>query len=267
MKPPPSPPLSKTAQAKPPKVPDAASHGSAGGWKSFLTQKKWKSLSWLNLRQLFAQEDTAEEVIADEADAIARQRRLITLISVQGLAIGILAGIMILGAPIMRPIYKYKTVSPNNPDSSEHFATDLVPLFNPNLTNQAVLSWAATSVTEIMTLGFGDFDHQLIVQRKRFTAQGWESFLKALVKQKIRDAFKTQQLILTTVPSDTPVIVAQGEDQDDGYKWVVELPVIMTFATNNNVTRKSRSIVRLTVVRVPGQDNVGGIAIKTWEVG
>ena len=261
-----SPPPVKSAATGAPKAPDGPSPDKAGGWKALLANKKRWFLPLQSLRQLLAQEDSAEDVVADEADAVARHRRLIALISAQALAIGILSGIMILGAPVMRPVYKYKTVAQDNANSLEQFSADLVPLFNPNLTNRAVLSWAATSVTEVMTLGFGDFDRQLIAQRKRFTAQGWESFLKALIEQKIRNAFKEQQLILTTVPSDVPVIVAQGEDPEDGYKWVVELPVIMTFATNNNVTKKSRTIVRLTIVRVPGQDSVGGIAIKSWEV-
>jgi hypothetical protein len=36
------------------------------------------------------------------------------------------------------------------------------------------------------------------------------------------------------VPSKTPVIVTQGPFVEHGYKWVVEVPVIMTFVTNNN---------------------------------
>jgi len=209
-----------------------------------------------------AQDNTilADEVIADEADSFSRHRRLVTLIWWQAVAIAALMAILVVGAPVMRPSYSFFARRPDDKTKQ------LVPLNEPNLTNQAVLSWTATSITEIMTLGFGDFDRQLLSQRMRFTDEGWESFLMALYKQGIRDAFKKQQLVLTTVPSDSPVIVAQGEDIDGKYFWQVELPIIMTYMTNNNMTQKSRAIIQLTIVRVPSSVNIGGIAIKAWKL-
>lgn len=169
-------------------------------------------------------------------------------------------------APLLRPTYQYIALS----DKKE--TKPLFSLLEPNQTDQAVLSWAATSITEIMTFGFGDFDQRILAQRVRFTPIGWKSFLEALIQQQISEKFKTQQLVLTTIPTDSPVIISKGVVEDDeyvgeeqAYQWIVEMPVIMTYTTNNSVSSASRGIVRLTIVRVSGKQNPTGIGIKTWQ--
>jgi intracellular multiplication protein IcmL len=162
--------------------------------------------------------------------------------------------------PFAAPTYIYFA---KNPDGE---TTRLIGMPMPNMTNRAVLSWATTSITEIMTMGFGDMDVKLPQQRVRFTARGWKAYVKSFIKQKIGETFKQSQLVLTTVPSDTPVIIWQGVNADNVYQWVVQIPVIMTYATNNNVTKKVSSIVGLTIVRVPADESAAGIAIQEWEM-
>jgi hypothetical protein len=222
-----------------------------------------KRKSWLEkfpFLSLFYDDATTEDFLEDHIDFLARYQRLARLITAQSVAIGILTALMIFGAPVLRPVNKYSAITPGRAKQ------ELVSLFTPNLTSQAILSWAATSVTEVMTIGFGDFDERVRFQRKRFTNRGWQSFQKAIMDQKLREAFKSRQLILTTVPSNTPVIVAQGADIENGYIWIVEMPIILTFVTNNNVSKKSRAIARLAIVRVPSTENVRGIAINSWNL-
>jgi intracellular multiplication protein IcmL len=160
--------------------------------------------------------------------------------------------------PFAQPINLYYAKSPDK------ILTKMVGLDMPNLTNRAVLAWATTSITEVMTFGFGDMDVRLPKQKTRFTKDGWDSFVKAFVNEKIGQKFKQSQLVLTTAPADTPVIVAQGLNMDNVYQWIVQMPVILTYATNNNVTTKNRNIVTLTLIRVPSEDSVDGIGIDNW---
>ena len=74
--------------------------------------------------------------------------------------------------------------------------------------------------------------------------------MHAFLGAQIGDIFKKNQLVLTTVPRDTPVIVEQGENDDHIYEWTVQMPIIMTYATNNNLTRQEKSIITLTIVRL-----------------
>jgi Type-IV b secretion system, inner-membrane complex component len=113
-----------------------------------------------------------------------------------------------------------------------------------------------------MTIGFGDIGPQLRSQNMRFTADGWKSFVEAFQKQQIGELFKGHQIVMTTVPSDTAVILAQGPNKKGIYEWAVQVPVIMTYETNNNRTDHRNAIVTLTIVRVSPDQSPSGIAIK-----
>ena len=117
-----------------------------------------------------------------------------------------------------------------------------------------------------MTMGFGDIDILMPKLRNRFTNKGWEAYVKSFQAMQIRESFKQNQLVLTTVPSNSPVIVEQGTNVEQVYQWSVQMPIIMTYSTNNNVTKKQRSTVTLTIVRVPTEDNPSGIAIRNWDI-
>jgi len=203
----------------------------------------------------------------------------------------LILGLVILNvvlAPVLRPTYRYIAVVSEREERSlallssqtaaaasqahEKKTRPLIALFEPNQTDLSVLSWAATGITEIMTLGFGDIDQRIMAQKNRFTEDGWKSFLKALRAQKVREGFKMGQLVLTTVPTDMPVIVSKGPEVESeydgedmgGYQWIVEMPVIMTYSTNNNVSSAQRGVIRLTIVKVSQKKNKAGIGIKSW---
>jgi len=201
-----------------------------------------------------------KEQPADDASALAQFARLKKLVTLQTIVIGVLALALMLIVPLAQPVYLYYAM---NPDKQ---VMQMVALDMPNMTDRAVLSWATTSITEIMTMGFGDIDVKLPKQKWRFTPKGWKAYDKAFVNQKIGETFRQNQLVLTTVPSNTPVILAQGVNPDQIYQWVVQMPVIMTYATNNNITKQQRGIVTLFIIRVPAEESPSGIAIERWSM-
>ncbi len=211
-------------------------------------------------RHFFSLDPVTIDYVADERAAHARYVRLVRIVTFETITLAVLGGFLIVGTPFFRPVYQYYALNP------QHEVMQLVALTVPNMTNRAILSWATTTTTEIMTIGFGDFESKLAAQEPRFTPEGWESFKKAFIRQKIGETFKKNQLVLTTVPSDTPVIVAQGVNEQQAYEWIVQMPVIMTFATNNNVTQREKAIINLTIVRVPAEYNPSGIGIAAWSL-
>ena len=120
--------------------------------------------------------------------------RLLRLITIEAVVIAALSGLLIVALPFTQPIFQYYALNPKQE------VMRLVPLTMPNMTNQAVLSWATTSVTEIMTIGFGDFEQRLTAQKPRFTPEGWDAFVDAFVRQKIGESFKKNQLVLDHGP-------------------------------------------------------------------
>lgn len=198
--------------------------------------------------------------ILNDTAELARVARIKTLIIRQNWIIAGLALVFAVALPLTLPAYSYFARTPDNR------VRQMVGLDMPNMTNRAVLSWVTTSVTEIMTMGFGDMDVKLPKEKVRFTTHGWDIYTDAFVRQKIGETFKQNQLVLTTAPSNVPVITAQGVNPDGAYQWNVQMPVIMTYATNNNVTDQKRALVSLSITRVPISQSPAGIAIQNWDL-
>lgn len=197
----------------------------------------------------------------DEDVEKAKLKKILRLVQMQALVIVGMGAFFVMGSPFFETVFQYYAL-----DSSQHIMR-LVALNKPNMTNQAILSWATNSITEIMTFGFGDYIPHLRSQQKRFTPDGWKGFVTAFDKVQLGQTFKERQLVLTTVPSDTAVILSQGPTPDHVYEWKVQMPVVMTYATNDNVTHRDHAIIELTISRVDPNDNPSGIAIKNWTVG
>ena len=190
--------------------------------------------------------------------AMAAFEKIQKRIKLQTWIIAGLVGALCITLPFAQPVYLFYAMNPQKQ------VLRMVGLDMANMTNRAVLAWATTSITEIMTMGFGDIDVRLPQQKIRFTPEGWKSYSKAFVELEIGETFKQHQLVLTTAPSNTPVIVGQGVNADNVYEWMVQMPVVMTYATNNNVTSKKNSIITLEIVRVPSERQSAGIAIQSW---
>jgi hypothetical protein len=205
--------------------------------------------------------DTAylpDRVPNPQAD-LQRRHNMLWLIRWQAWAVLGLFVLLLLATPFLKPAYRYYSLSPDDKITAELISLDV-----PNLTDQAITSWAANSITEIMTFGFGDIEQKLDRQLWRFTEDGRWSFIKAIDKENLLEEFRAKQLVLTTVPIDAAVITAQGLNEAKEQYWIVQLPVVMTYVTNNNVSRREKPIIELTIIRVPTWRNPQGIAIKTW---
>jgi hypothetical protein len=69
---------------------------------------------------------------------------------------------------------------------------------------------------------------------------------------------------MTTVPSDTPVVLSQGVNDDGVFQWKVEVPIISTYAANNDVYKPELGTIQMVIVRVPYDQSPSGIAIDIW---
>ncbi len=222
----------------------------------------WSLLDFVSSGRFFTEDVLPEEIQADESAFLVKRHRLLKLIRRQTYVIAALVLLVLMVMPYLRPYYTYWARS----SGASAKNVQLLPMDEPNMTDKAVLSWVEASITEIMTFGFGDFDRRILSQKHRFTSVGWESFLESIRQQDLRSNFKLRQLVLTTAPADAPVIVSKGLDEDLDYVWTIEMPIVMTYTTNNNVRSERRTIVSIKVSRVPSTDSVRGIGIKMWRM-
>lgn len=177
----------------------------------------------------------------------------------EGLAVVIL--IVVLG-------FFIATTKPQNiyfATTSDGRLVRMVPLGQPNLSNAALLSWVAKAATETMTFGFHDYRIRLQEASTYFTRRGWESFTKALQDSSVIDAVENRKQVLSAVPGSAPVVVQEGVVNGQ-YRWVVEMPLIVTYKSGSS-SRPDSMMVRLTIVRVPTLDNPNGVGIEQWTTG
>lgn len=138
----------------------------------------------------------------------------------------------------------------------------MVAMLTPNVTNEALMSWAMLAATDVMTFGFHDIDEMFSKSRTYFTDEGWRSFGEAFGKSLFLKNVLSSQQIVTAVPRGTPKVVHIGLYKGE-YQWVLDVPMLMTIRAGPKA-RQERTNVRMFIVRMPTQNNPMGIGINTW---
>ena len=256
----PLPPALEKLLALVPKAKAGATSTETAPKKDLVGSKSESQLTAL-LKQLGVVDIITVDAIADEAAELAARTKLIRKLTIQALAIAVLALATLFLMPFFEDRYFYYTIT-----AEQKVSEEMRPLNMPLWRDETIKTWAATSVTEILTLGFGDFEQKLVMQKSRFTSDGWNDFLHKFFEVKFGDTLRHNQLVITTVPEKTPEIVDQHTDPDHVYEWVVRVPVLMTYATNNLVTRTVHTSVTVTIIRTPYDGTASnGIGIDVWQ--
>jgi len=138
----------------------------------------------------------------------------------------------------------------------------MAPLDEPNMNDAAIVSWAARAASDIMTFGFHDYQKRLQESSTYFTRRGWQSFTEALDRSRVMEGVQKTQQVVTAAPKSAPVIVQQGLI-DGIYRWIVELPLIVTY--QSGTAQQSDTLnVELVIVRVSTLDSPSGVGIQQW---
>lgn len=154
-----------------------------------------------------------------------------------------------------------------HPPKPEYFATTadgrqipLVPISEPYVPQEALLTWATQSVTRAYTLDHVHLREQLSTLRELFTAEGFKGHLKALDDAGILTAVEKRRLITRVVATDPAVIVNQGV-LGNRYAWRVEVPIQIGYEGGSSSSQPQRNIVDLLIVRIPTHELPRGYAI------
>jgi intracellular multiplication protein IcmL len=138
----------------------------------------------------------------------------------------------------------------------------LVPLDRPNMVTSSLMSWAAQAATEVMTFGFHDYQRRLQHSSRHFTRHGWESFASALQKSRIIESVEASQQVVTAQPRSAPILKQEGVFNGK-YRWVVDLPLTVTYQSGAT-TRNDSLTIHLVIDRVPSLENPNGVGIEQW---
>jgi intracellular multiplication protein IcmL len=178
--------------------------------------------------------------------------------SVLGLSVGV--GVMIVAFVMLFFIAQPK---------DRFFATTpdgrLIPLSalsEPLLQKPAVLSFAASAATEVMTFGFHDYRDRLQKSSENFTKDGWDGFLKALGDAQYIDAVTNNRQVVSAIPLAPPVIVAEGLS-DGVYKWSIEVPLNLSVESGSQIASK-KIVVKMVVARRSRVEHDKGLGVDQW---
>jgi hypothetical protein len=137
------------------------------------------------------------------------------------------------------------------------------PFDEPNLTRTAIINMGMNVVTQVLTFGFNNADQRLLAAQHLFTKECWQRFAKAYLQYGRLEQVKRYQQVITAIATAGAVIVSEGKiGRRD--RWVVQVPIVVTFQAGAE-TQIKKSILQLTLVRVPTIEHLEGVAIDGWE--
>lgn len=138
--------------------------------------------------------------------------------------------------------------------------TPMRVLKKPNLSTQAVLQWAVEAATAAYTLNFNNYPEQIAAVRVYFTGPGYENFLTAFNNAKILSTIKEKKLILSAVPTGTPIILNEAEGE---YGWQIQFPMLITYQSASSQLQQN-IVLTLLIVEVPTSESARGIGISQF---
>lgn len=138
------------------------------------------------------------------------------------------------------------------------------PLDHPGaMTKAALMSWVALVSSEAMSFGYNDHQRRMDQSMRHFTRQGWETFSTAVLALRIMDDVVGNKETVTATPHSAPIIL-QEDVMRGKYRWIVKLPLQLSFDGNAETARKAKLNVTLVIARVPYLESPAGVAIEQW---
>lgn len=183
-------------------------------------------------------------------------RNLMKIAIIEGLALVALITALAITISVSRPQDRFFATT------ADGRLIRMVALNEPNMNDAALISWAARASSDVMTFGFHDYQKRLQESSSYFTRRGWQSFSEALDRSRVMEGVQTAQRVVTAAPKSAPVIVQQGL-VDGIYRWVVNLPLIVTYQSGS-ATQSDTINVELVIVRVSTLDSPSGVGIQQW---
>lgn len=154
-----------------------------------------------------------------------------------------------------------------HPPTPEYFATTadgrlipLIPISEPYVPQEVLLTWAAQAVTTAYTLDYVHQKEQLSRMRDLFTAQGFNNHRKALETSGLWTAVAERRLVTQVVPTAPPIVTNQGVI-GGRYAWKVEVPIKITYQGASSVSLPQDNIAEVLIVRMPTHELPRGYAI------
>ena len=137
----------------------------------------------------------------------------------------------------------------------------MIPLDQPLLTQEGLLTWASNAITGAMSLNFLEWREKLEAVRPNFDDDTFKSFLSSLESSGILNMIQEKRLSASSVATGAPVIIASGLVSGKA-TWRIEFPLIVSYESSQGVESTQRLIATVLVCRASTATTPRGVVIQ-----
>lgn len=142
----------------------------------------------------------------------------------------------------------------------------LIPLGEPYLSNQSLLTRVKECIQDANTYDFVNYQKTFTKTSECFTDDGWAAFITELNRVGTFKAVKSNRLVAQAVANGVPVITQPGHLRGGVLTWEIQMPVQVKFVggEGGRGLATQNLLVTATVQRVPEYKNEYGIGIAQY---
>lgn len=166
---------------------------------------------------------------------------------------------------------------PPPPSFSLNFAKNqkqqLLTMPFPHQSFNSISDWLSEAVEKSFSFDFANYDKKVAEAAYYFTKEGYEAYLSALDRSKIRQAVLGENLEVSTIAMGKPIWVNGGcisgrnrnGSCNGGEFWRYRFDVLTSYYGGKDIATKS-NLVEVLVFRVPSYINPKGLAINQFNM-
>lgn len=137
----------------------------------------------------------------------------------------------------------------------------LIPLDQPVLTQEGLLTWASNAITGAMSLNFLEWREKLESLRGNFDDEAFKSFLASLNSSGVLEMIREKRLSASAIATRAPVIIASGL-VDGTATWRIEFPLIVSYESSQGVESTQKLIATVLVRRASTVKTPRGVVLQ-----
>ena len=137
----------------------------------------------------------------------------------------------------------------------------MVPLDQPLLTQEGLLTWASNAIAGAMSLNFLEWREKLESIRPHFEDEAFKSFLASLQSSGVLDMIRDKRLSASAVATRAPVITASGLVGGKA-TWKIEFPLIVSYESSQGVESTQKLLATVLVCRASTAKTPRGVVIQ-----
>lgn len=136
-------------------------------------------------------------------------------------------------------------------------------LSEPVITDKFIVSWSALTARRVFNLSFVNYQDNLNVVKDRFTPGGWEKMQDALNSSGLIQNMVNNKLIVSSVVSGSPVILARMV-VNGRFTWRVQMQMLVKYTSASEQSQENL-VVTMNIQRIPTLDSAQGIQINDFQ--